>query len=362
MSDQTAALLLVLMHAVWLPAFFFRRVAWISLVACLLLGFGLLRAGSLDGILVAIGALPLLIIWAPRPWSRPLAVVSGLTVAAFAAGAFAWTGENISTDRQVPHRLELWKQVPRMMLDAPDGWGSGRGGSSYSQWYQPLNQPVAVFDSLGSSHATWLVERSWLIRFAWLFGWIMVLVLCRPARQRRWYAVPFSVWAAFGLSAFLGDSTGNFLSWTVPLLLLGAVLYHRYTTGKPLYERVWAMGALLTLFLLAGVAGIGAASGKALLRGTPNGCRIAGDGEPWVLVVPEAELVELPYGQAIRESGLAARVVYREGQVPAGSAYIILGRKVSVPGDLQNPGFQILIKNRNGRSLPDDLLERLERL
>ena len=43
-------------------------------------------------------------------------------------------------DRSVGNRIELWRSVPRMLRDAPFGWGIGKSGEVYRQWYQPLDR------------------------------------------------------------------------------------------------------------------------------------------------------------------------------------------------------------------------------
>ena len=89
-------------------------------------------------------------------------------------------GQGVATeDRSISNRFELWKAAPTMMVDAPSGWGGGKSGQAYMNWYQPLDQHEA-YRTLVNSHLTWLVELGWLGRFVYLTGWFTVFLMCFP--------------------------------------------------------------------------------------------------------------------------------------------------------------------------------------
>ena len=73
-------------------------------------------------------------------------------------------------DKSVGNRLELWSQVPRMIHDAPLGWGWGRSGEAYMQWYQPLERHER-YRTLVNSHLTLLVELGVVGGIAWVLCW-----------------------------------------------------------------------------------------------------------------------------------------------------------------------------------------------
>jgi hypothetical protein len=95
-------------------------------------------------------------------------------------------------DRSIANRLEIWRQVPKMIADAPMGWGVGNAVRAYQNWYQPLDHGVTYLN-LVSTHFTWLVEFSWWQRILYCFGWAAVGIVCWPPKGREtlsWFVVP----------------------------------------------------------------------------------------------------------------------------------------------------------------------------
>ena len=85
-------------------------------------------------------------------------------------------------DRSVGNRIELWRSVPRMLRDAPFGWGIGKSGEVYRQWYQPLDRDER-YRTLVNSHLTWIVETGIVGGVVWSLGWGIVLAFVLNARQ-----------------------------------------------------------------------------------------------------------------------------------------------------------------------------------
>ena len=122
-------------------------------------------------------------------------------------------------DRSIGNRLVLWSAAPRMMADAPGGWGFGRSGDSWAQWYQS-DDTRYEYRTMVNSHLTWLVELGWVGRFFYLCAWGFVLRLCWPAKRDRHSpgaGIALGVWVAFGVGAVFSSVAEAPVLWVLPL-------------------------------------------------------------------------------------------------------------------------------------------------
>lgn len=207
------------------------------------LGVCLIHTMSRGAVIALFAGLIPLVMVAPRPWPRGRIV--GVVVAVWVivgASLYLNAGERLGQgivheDRSITNRFQIWKAAPRMMVDAPGGWGLGSSGAAYMQWYQPLSSNEG-YRTLVNSHLTWLVELGWPLRVAYLFGWAAVLLLCWPGRASRWLAVPLGVWITFLVAAAFSSVAESPWLWIVPGAALIAVLGYRIR-GK-----IWPSGKL----------------------------------------------------------------------------------------------------------------------
>lgn len=226
-----------------------------------------MQTASRGGIVAAAIGLGIMLIRVRRPWPRRYvlcAMASIWIVLGFAAWlptmrrfGLAMGGQDLS----ILSRLGLWRAAPRMMVDAPGGWGLGHSADVFHQWYQPLDQSQ-LFTSLINSHLTWMVEIGWPGRFLYVFAWLAVLTLCwlqRADVQRHpWLTLAFSVWIAFAITAWFNSVAESPWLWLVPVAGLGGTLWWRSRTRQWLTTRQWlgaalGSGALLGGLLLLGV-------------------------------------------------------------------------------------------------------------
>jgi O-antigen ligase len=75
-----------------------------------------------------------------RSWPRlhVRAVVIAVTIM-FGAAVGLQTSTRFAQsyqDRSISNRMEIWKCVPQMIVDAPEGWGLGQAGNAFSNRYQ----------------------------------------------------------------------------------------------------------------------------------------------------------------------------------------------------------------------------------
>lgn len=98
-------------------------------------------------------------------------------------------------------RTELWSAAPRMIHDAPWGWG-GRiaSGRAYVDWYSEGRCWRGRFNLI-SDHVTALVAYGWFGGAGYLFCWIAgILFLLRMAWVGQ-SAIPAAVWISFAVAA-----------------------------------------------------------------------------------------------------------------------------------------------------------------
>ncbi|MFK5923453.1 MAG: O-antigen ligase family protein [Verrucomicrobiota bacterium] len=126
-------------------------------------------------------------------------------------------------DRSISNRLRIWKDAPRMMTDAPRGWGIGRAGIAWMQWYQPVSTRYQ-YRTLVNSHLTWMVEFGWFGRFVYLFAWglLFAIVFDRSTegdrvKSRASAAIATGIWFSFAVSMFFSSIAESWVLWVLPL-------------------------------------------------------------------------------------------------------------------------------------------------
>lgn len=186
------------------------------------------------------------------------ALVGGIMVASGMGTRF--TTKLVDTaDESDSFRLKVWKAAPRMMLDAPCGWGLGVAGRAFTTWYQRPNE-FKVVRTLVSSHFTWLVEFGWIGRFLYLtalFGtlWHLMSITRRGGN-------PLSLALLVSLS-----SAGIFNSvMESPLLWIPLAVSLVFLFGKGRVQMSWrnrgmslTVGALAAILVLTSLAVYGTA-------------------------------------------------------------------------------------------------------
>jgi len=302
--NKTAAFVAILMIAVWGFAYVRRWGFWVSLGMFVGLGIALVHTFSRGGLMALLaGSVPLLI-WAPRPWryGRSISLAAGILILAIASfhlkAPLRYAQGIASEDPSISNRLRLWKAAPAMIRDAPEGWGIGRSGVAYMQWYQPREQNE-VYRTLVNSHLTWLVEFGWPLRGLYIFGWCAIFLWCWPPSPARWRVLPLGVWIALFVAALFSSVAEAPAMWIVPGLFLIAIIVDRIIHRRLPSSRSWA-GCVLASILIAFCL-FAAGSPSPLIRGTPQSV-VFGYGQPAVWVLYNAATMGDLYGKSIRSS------------------------------------------------------------
>ncbi|MFA6175303.1 MAG: O-antigen ligase family protein [Phycisphaerae bacterium] len=356
--NRTAALIACLMIACWGLSLFKRWGFWVALGLFSVLGVCLVQTFSRGGLVGLLAGGTALLFFADRPW--PKARVLSLIVAVALLSCYAvfvsaseryassWQG-----DPSVTNRLELWKSVPKMIVDAPDGWGLGQSQEAYIQWYQSPEREER-FLNLVSLHFTLLAELNWPLRVAYLLLWVGGFLLTWPGKGLRMLAVPFGIWTTtFVAGIFTHFST----SWPA---YFPAILTLLVATGVRVAKSQWPsqrilLGSLASVFVALGlVYCVGRSSPS--IQIARNGI-IVGEGQPAAWICVDRAVVGNSYGKALRKHMASTRdcpsigIATDLGKIPHQSTVVVCGKASSALREIA-PRRLILL---NSSLAPQDL-------
>jgi hypothetical protein len=327
---------------VWVLPYARKWSFWISLFAFVALGICLVLTESRGGIVgLMVGGI-FLVAWAPRPFPRAKTVAVfvacvGLAIFALTLGSQsryekAVTGDDLS----IQNRLLIWKEVPTMLADAPHGWGLGKSGDAYMQWYQPVTRGEG-YRTLVNSHFTWLVEMGWWGRGFYLGGWIAVLILLWPDVRHREFAIAFGLWAAFATCAFFSSVAE---AWPLWIISAGALLAVLIARGKDQFwpqPRMWIGGVITLIVVLLALLGLGEANRGSFIQCPTPGVVTLGTTKPQIWIVsPDPKVLGEHYGHEIRQGFQSEPVYGQKGlgvvanprEIPSGSEALVCSGKI----------------------------------
>ena len=89
-------------------------------------------------------------------------------------------------------RLDMFRLAPRMMVDAPEGWGFVGAGRAYFDWYQPIDD-MYMTGSLMNDHLTTLANCGWAGRFLYFLAASLFFFLSFSFARREKSLMPASV-------------------------------------------------------------------------------------------------------------------------------------------------------------------------
>jgi len=301
--NRTAALIATLMIASWGLAYFKRWGFWAASIIFTGLGLALVQTFSRGGIVAAAVGCLILLIFAPRPWKRHQ-VITALVIAciiggySFFASAADRYVESWQGDASVLNRLELWKSVPKMITDAPTGWGIGLSQNAFLQWYQGIDRQER-FLNLVSLHFTLLAELGWPLRLGYIGLWVFGLILAFPGTRHRELSIPFAILVTFfvaGIFTHFADSWPVYLPPVAALLIaLFLRLRHQNWPSVPLL----GSGIALTLVTAAIIFLWGVNTPGPAIRGDRHQV-VAGQGEPAAWIVIDPTVLGREFGQTFR--------------------------------------------------------------
>ena len=187
-------------------------------------------------------------------------------------------------------RVAVFQAVPRMLADAPSGWGDIRPGRAYMDWYQPMRHGYVTW-TLISGHFTVLASIGWPLRFAWVLGWLVLLALFFRFAIKGGSPVPFVIWAAFAFAALINPILSSWSLWVVPVASIVPFVMSRPWRVWRDYLRACIYSVALSIMVVSTLWGVG----RSMSKDKPPSIRVAGNrvlvnGEkPKVWVVDDEE-------------------------------------------------------------------------
>lgn len=215
---------------------------------------GLLLATGSRGALVgfAVGLLPVLCFRGRRlVRSRRFWIVACVMLAVVGTAVFAFRPRMLTRgfgegkkgwSNRI--RTELWAAAPKMMADAPDGWGFCGAGPAYVNWYQPYEK-ICFTGTLMNDHLNRMVEWGRIGRCGYVFGILAVLWLLAVAAKKTDEAAPLGAALAFVVAMWFNPISREADLWVLSLLpVLCLAVFHRRRLPR-------GRGVLLALALAA---------------------------------------------------------------------------------------------------------------
>lgn len=307
--NMTAALIAMIAIAVLGTGLVWKRAFWVSLLVGLVLLVALYQTLSRGG-MVAFGIGFVMLLLAIRPHLSWYQIISILAMfgalfayASLHGGASRYVqGLAGEEDRSISNRWLIYKSVPSMIVDAPQGWGIGKAPDAYHQWYQPEGRSESYLN-LVNSHFTWLVEWPTWGRLLYGLGWGLILIGTWPRPEHRWWGIVMAVWLTFFVAASFSSVAHRPWMWPFPVLLLLFVMIHRIWIRKGFSKKdliFVGMVPVLSYFTIA-----------VLARSLGNGGRIyhekgittvgpSGSGRKIALCGSESKILGERFGHRIR--------------------------------------------------------------
>jgi len=278
-----------------------------------------------------------------------------------AASRYAQGVSPTDEDRSITNRLRIWKDVPRMMVDAPRGWGLGKAGVSWMQWYQPTETRYQ-YRTLVNSHLTWLVEFGWVGRFAYLFGWGLIFAIAfgrslekENKIDRRSAGIVTGLWASFAVSMFFSSVAETWMLWVLPA---GGIVWMLFPIRSLKPKRIGWSGMKIDLifmgtvsFCTLAIAALIGMIGKPEIPVYHDGENvILGEGPPKSLLLqPDDQILGQHYGILLRENLSSGWMIADQldgNQLPKGIERLILsGDFPDLPENLDFKGEIVLFNS-----------------
>jgi len=302
---------------------------WICLAASACFA-GLMVMTASRGAVVALVAGLLAVWWtAGRPRAKGWQMV-GLAGVALLLGIFAGSSRmgsrvagSSAEEGSITSRLAIFQEVPAMLAAAPAGWGAGQSADAYQNWFQ-APEDARTYKHLLSTHATWLVERGWGFRFAYILGWVLVVMVCWKTPGA------LGAWVAFGVAGIFSHVGGDWRLWVVPGLALGFAAWASARMMRWPECRSWrnALAVALSLTVLLYI------SGQAVNRGIFSGRGFVkvGSGMPgkWFFA-PDRSVLGAAYGKVVRKEKSAGVAWEIAPIVNAAPREIVLSGRATIP-------------------------------
>lgn len=153
-------------------------------------------------------------------------------------------------------RWEMLRGFPRMMCDAPWGWGRGMCGPAYADWYCTPDE-WRYFASLFSDHLSFVADFGWLGGAFYLLGWLGGLAALMRLAWVGGPTAPLGVWLVLAVAACFNPILHARTMLYLPLAALAPLALDRRWLRWGFWVKPIIAGALLTAVILLTVWMVG---------------------------------------------------------------------------------------------------------
>ena len=185
--------------------------------------------------------------------------IVGLTVFLHLGDHF--TRELFARDESNLTRMSILREVPAMVAESPNGMGFGNSGANYLIWYR-IEDKLHASRTLISNHLTWYVELSNLGRFAYIFGWLAILLLLAMFAWRGGASIALGLWLSIFLSGCFNPVLEEWRLWILPLLSMATLICGRRIIGKRMILTSFTFAAAGSFLLLVEIVHLGRSSSR----------------------------------------------------------------------------------------------------
>ena len=178
-----------------------------------------------------------------------LAGIAGIALVVVSAGLFVILSPRdvMSYVRSDTLRWEMLRGLPRMMADAPWGWGAGKCGGAYADWYSTPEE-WRYLACLFNDHFSVMADFGWLGGGLYLLAWAVGLFGLLRLAWAGGPLAPLGVWCVLAVA-------GSFN----PILFARTMLYLPLASLVPLaFDKRWRHWAFWVKPLIGGVVSVAA--------------------------------------------------------------------------------------------------------
>ena len=322
-----------------------KPTAWTLCALSCASGFALVHTFSRGGLVAALSGAAILFAAALRTGLAKKRIAHVAAVSAVVAGSIFILGfsSRIAAsapghDASVGNRLAIWNQAPRMIADAPGGWGYGQSGNAYMNWYQPTGMDER-YRTLVNSPLTFLAETGNAGRWCALFlAFALAGVLLAHLAAKK-DPVPLAVWTAFSAASVFSTVAEAKILWLVPLSTLLLVR----SAPKKIFLFALA-GAALAAAAIHGAAAFTAGNAPPIRYERDKGLLTIGNGKcvKWLVHDNHAiGTIESGFGRSLRswyakqgEKTGAVGIAFDQTSLPADAERVILCGNTAKTGTL----------------------------
>jgi len=277
-------------------------------------------------------------------WLSVLLVVALVCLAAW-SGLAGRSLDGLGEDASVTHRFDLWRAGLQMAYENPAGFGSGRSGREFMQWYQATDRTEG-YRTMVSSYLTFLVEQGrWMFALA-AFGVLAFWFSTVPAPGRKTAEIAAALRAsilAFLVAGLFSTTMEDWCLWIIPfccsifLVTLRCCSLPRAMSLRPF---VWGLCATCAIVLGLSIAGASAGKGDPLARtfaSSPEGSSVVAiapkSAKKTIRFVPDEAVLGPMYGKLLRSLALesGSKTILGDGAGTSADLVVFAGEEVNGP-------------------------------